>query len=124
MTSLRSSAFALFIALAAASAGCLPFGADVTLDVLEAVSKDGSHSAEVNRPVDRMMTRCELERGEWREKHQDQDEVPPALECTPDGGYRYPPGSSPPPAVTATPAPVPPPETPAVPPPETPGRII
>lgn len=41
----------------------------------------------VEWPVDRAMTACELERGRWREAHQDQDEIPPELSCLADGSY-------------------------------------
>lgn len=41
----------------------------------------------VNAPVERPMSDCEMERGRWREAHQDQDDPPPELWCREDGSY-------------------------------------
>lgn len=37
--------------------------------------------------VDRPISECEIERGRWREAHQDEDVPPPSLRCLADGTY-------------------------------------
>lgn len=44
-------------------------------------------SAQVDPSSERPMSECELARGSWREKHQDQDVPPAELRCRADGAY-------------------------------------
>lgn len=110
MLFLRRSLLCIAMTAAIGSTGCAQVLGVALAAAFSALPRGGSHSPEVNRPVDRMMTVCELERGRWREENQEEEEeedaMPPHLRCTPDGAYPFLPPSTAP-ARTATQTPVP-----------------
>jgi hypothetical protein len=134
MTFLRRSLLALSMITALASTGCVQIGVAVLEGVIKAAASSGGGRSNgggsifyhregatpVEGPVDRAMSACELERGRWREEHQEQDDVPPALRCTLDGGYPRVPLPAPTPTTATARAPSPA-ATPAEAPAATPG---
>lgn len=124
MTSLPRGALVLSMLTAIASTGCVELaGASLRL-LVESAASSSSHGSgfasfregatPVEGPVDRAMTSCELERGRWREEHQDEDIPPPGLRCLGDGSY---PRVAPPPraAIAADSPAAPPADSPASP---------
>lgn len=109
MTSRRLGLLALAMLTAFGTTGCreaLQIAAlslqvaPAVVEVAVAASKASENSHESNTccysredptpvltAVYRPMSACELERGRWREAHQDQSEVPEELHCLDNGAY-------------------------------------
>lgn len=90
MLTLRRCLTALCMATALLASGCevaIRVGAEALADGISKGTGSDIESRGIERVADRPVSPCEHKRGEWREKHQDQDEPPVELRCLDDGSY-------------------------------------